>query len=75
MKYRIKKIKPPCAEIIISARRPLGLFYLLDDNVYVGIDNSAGHAWTEEFTNLRQCKKWLLNPSMPAPFIEEAYNA
>ena len=72
MKYRIRKIKPECAEIIINARKPLGLFYLPGDRVYVGIDNSTGHAWTEEFASLWQCKRWLLNPSMLAPSMEEA---
>ena len=77
MKCRIRKIKPACAEIIVNARKPLGLFYL-QSNVgdgekgYVGIDNSAGHAWTEEFIDLHQCKQWLLNPSMLASFMENA---
>jgi hypothetical protein len=68
----IKKITPSEAYCIIYSRQPFGLFYLLHDGVYVGIDNSNGHAWMEEFTNLRQCKRWLLNPSIPVPSQEEA---
>ena len=68
----IRKIKPLFAEVVINTRKPLGLYYVLDGGVYVGIDNSKGHAWTEEFTDLRQCKQWLRNPSMLAPSMESA---
>ncbi len=66
----IKKITGSEASCIIYSRRPFGLFYLIHEGVYVGIDNSNGHAWTEEFRSLRQCKKWLLNPSMTVPSQE-----
>ena len=55
------KVKPSLAENIIDTRKPQGLFYLLDRGVYIGINNTTGHAWTEEFTNLYLCKKWLLS--------------
>lgn len=67
----IRKLKPFHASVVIETRRPIGLFYVYEDGVYVGIDNSTGHAWTEEFTNLHQCKEWLRNPSMPSPSMEE----
>ena len=60
----IKKLKPIHARAVIEARQPLGLFYAYENGVYVGIDNSSGHAWTEDFTSLRECKAWLRNPSM-----------
>ena len=53
----IKKLKPIHASVVIETRRPLGLFYVHENGVYVGIDNSAGHAWVEEFASLRQCKE------------------
>lgn len=62
----IKKLKPIHASVVIETRRPLGLFYVHENAVYVGIDNSAGHAWVEEFASLRQCKEWLRNPWMEA---------
>jgi hypothetical protein len=68
----IRKIKPFYATVIINTRRPLGLFYHLNRGTYVGIDNSKGHAWTEEFPNLRQCKKWLRDPAMLAPSMERS---
>ena len=68
----IKKITASEADCIIYSRQPFGLFYLLHDGIYVGIDNSNGHAWVEEFPNLRQCKRWLLNPSVTAPTLEVA---
>lgn len=60
----IKMITSEQASTIIDTRIPFGLFYLLDDDVYIGIDNTTGDAWTEEFPNLCQCKKWLENPSL-----------
>lgn len=36
-----------------------GLYYLIDDGKYVGIDNSTNDAWTEEFNTLEECKNWL----------------
>lgn len=60
----IKEITSEQASVVIDTREPLGLFYLLDDGVHIGIDNSTGDAWTEEFPNLHQCKKWLINPSL-----------
>lgn len=67
----IKKITPSEADCIIYSRHPFGLFYLLHEGVYIGIDNSNGHAWVEEFSDLHQCKRWLLNPSLQAPLMEE----
>lgn len=67
----IKKLKPIHASVVIETRRPMGLFYVYENGVYVGIDNSTGHAWVEEFTDLHQCKAWLRNPSMPSPSMEE----
>lgn len=30
-----------------------------DEDLFIGIDNSTGDAWTEEFDNLEQCLNWL----------------
>ncbi|MBS6355418.1 hypothetical protein [Oscillibacter sp.] len=39
---------------------PLGLFYQQEDGgAWVGIDNSTGHAWTEEFETQAECLEWL----------------
>lgn len=67
----IKKLKPFHASVVIETRRPIGLFYVYENSVYVGIDNSAGHAWVEEFSSLRKCKEWLRNPSLPSLSMEE----
>jgi len=67
---KICKLTDRQAEAVIETRQPVGLFYLLSDGIYVGIDNSTGNAWTEEFANLRQCKKWLRNPSVLSPSME-----
>lgn len=46
--------------VAFSAKyEPRGLFYLREDGRVIGIDNSTGHAWTEEFDCVDQCKRWL----------------
>lgn len=45
---------------IIETRKPIGLF-LEDTGVeIIGIDNSGGDAWTEEFPDRLECLRWLL---------------
>ncbi len=57
--YPIKKIIPEQAVEIINTRKPLGLFYCVGINIYTGIDNRDGDAWTEDFKSLSTCKRWL----------------
>ena len=44
---------------IIDNREPLGRFLHKDGGVFVGIDNSDGNAWTEEFKTEAECLLWL----------------
>lgn len=44
---------------IITKREPRGLFYQKDGDITVGIDNSTGEAWTEDFNSLDECLAWL----------------
>ena len=37
-----------------------GLFYCIDNGVYVACDNSSGHCWVEEFESKKDAFKWLL---------------
>lgn len=55
----IKEITQKEAINIIDNRRPLGLFLLVDNGVFVGIDNSDGSAYVEEFPEEVCCKNWL----------------
>src|SRR5699024_7529018 len=36
-----------------------GLYYHVDDDVVLGVDNSTNEAWTEEFDHVVKCKAWL----------------
>lgn len=54
-----REISQEDADGIIERRHPYGLFFLKDGGVYVGIDNSDGNAWTEEFSLKRKCLEWL----------------
>lgn len=55
----IKHINREEASKIIETRKPLGLFYETDNGFYVGIDNSNGDAWVEEFKTKEECFNWL----------------
>jgi hypothetical protein len=62
----IQKVTADEAEKIIETRKPEGLFYFIDrndpsywDQVYIGIDNSTGEAWVEEFETEEECIHWL----------------
>lgn len=39
--------------------RPLGLFYEIGSDNYIGIDNSTGDALVEEFETKAACLEWL----------------
>ncbi len=34
-------------------------YYKYADDCYIGIDNTTGNCWTEEFQTLSQCRRWL----------------
>lgn len=44
---------------VIQTRRPRGLFLAHEGKVWVAVDNSTGHAWTEEFSSLQEAVRWL----------------
>lgn len=44
---------------ILEHRRRRGLFVQEDGGTYIGIDNSTGDAWTEDFPDLLECLMWL----------------
>jgi DNA uptake protein ComE-like DNA-binding protein len=55
----IKKVTLAEASAIIESRKPKGMFYTIENGLYIGIDNRTGDAWTEEFKSLSSCKRWL----------------
>lgn len=63
---KIVEISPEMAREILNSineggdrYQPLGLFYLKEGDKFVGIDNSDGNAWTEEFPDEGSCLRWL----------------
>jgi len=54
----IKIISDKTARKIIETRGPRGLFVLQEMKI-IGIDNSTGDAWTEEFDTYEDCVRWL----------------
>lgn len=56
----IRKITTKEASKIIDKRKPVGSFYTAENNLYIGIDNNHGDAWTEEFRDIKSCLNWLV---------------
>ena len=54
-----KYVKQKEAIEIIEHRGRRGLFVQEDGGTYIGIDNSTGDAWVEEFPDLLECLMWL----------------
>ena len=83
MKDRIACItKQRAAEILDSISEgnreytPKGLFLHREGGHYIGIDNSNGEAWTEQFTTLGDCIDWLRgNADMDDIWAREAERA
>lgn len=61
----IKLVTREEANQIFDTREPMGLFYEIDGDSYIGIDNSTGDAWVEEFKTKEECFRWL----KPEPIV------
>lgn len=62
----IKRVPLKHISEIIDNREPIGLFYAEEPGVktdgtinYVGVDNSTGDAWAEDFSTEEECISWL----------------
>jgi hypothetical protein len=55
----IKKLTKEQASEVIETRTPVGRFYTKEGELFIGIDNSTGDAWTEEFKTKASCFKWI----------------
>jgi len=57
---KIKEINLKKLNKIVRSFKPIGLFFHRhSDDLVIGIDNSTGDCWTEEFEDVDECKKWL----------------
>ncbi|CAI3255772.1 hypothetical protein CIRMBP1271_00412 [Enterococcus cecorum] len=57
--FEITKITKEEARKIIETKEPLGLFWLIDGDTFISIDNSRGKALVEEFNDKEECLQWL----------------
>ncbi len=57
--YDIREITKEEASKIIETFEPIGKFILEDNGVFVGIDNSTGDCWVEEFDDFHLCVDWI----------------
>lgn len=55
----IREVTDAEAVEIITKRETRGLFYQKDGDITIGIDNTTGEAWTEDFDTLDECLAWL----------------
>lgn len=55
----IREVDKRKAREIICKSKPLGSFYTKDGDNYIGIDNTTGDAWVEEFDDKGECLMWL----------------
>jgi len=55
----VKKIAKEEAAKVIDTRKPIGKFYLTQGRTIVGIDNTTGDAWTEEFKSFETFYHWI----------------
>lgn len=55
----IRKVSPEYAKQIVESREQRGLFWCFDDEKYIGIDNTTGEAYCEEFDDKNECFKYL----------------
>ena len=71
MKDDVKRVSVEEIRQIIQSYQPRGLFYCKESRrCYVGVDNTTGDAWTEDFLTKRECKRWLRDPTMEPPCYE-----
>lgn len=59
--YTPTKITREEAYKIIDTRRPLGLFFCVDDGRYVAVANEGGDAFVEDFPDKAKCIHYLKN--------------
>lgn len=68
----IKEITKGEAFKIIESKEPEGLFWLIDGDIFIAIDNSRGEAFVEEFNDKEECLQWLKD-WFKKPGSEELY--
>lgn len=56
---KIKQIDKEFYKKILDDYSILGLYYFKEGNVFIGVDNSTGDCWVEEFDSLEKCINWL----------------
>jgi len=60
VEQEIIEVDKRLASQLIESRSPEGLFWIKENNRYIGIDNSMGEAWVEEFDSYENMKIWLI---------------
>lgn len=61
LKSQAEFISKENVDNIIETTKPLGLFYTFDTDKWIGIDNSSGDVFIEEFDSFIECYLWLVD--------------
>lgn len=64
MEKTVLKISEEQANEIIEKREPIGGFYLEKNGAFIGLDNSTGDCFVEEFKDKETCIAWLEDTSL-----------
>lgn len=59
MPFVMNKVDLKKANEIIEKRTPFGMFWLKEKGVFIGIDNSTGDAWVEDFKTKKSMERWF----------------
>lgn len=63
-KREFEQVSSKFLAMVINEREPFGRFYKqVEGGNYVGVDNSEGEAWTEEFAHFKTLERWLTDGS------------
>lgn len=60
--HGVQRISSEEANEIIQDRSRIGKFYVMPEDIgdrYIGLDNSTGNCWVEEFDLFMECINWL----------------
>ena len=55
----IQRVSQEFAITILESKEPKGLYWYSIGQIFVGIDNTDGEVWVEEFESKEECFVWL----------------
>ena len=69
MRGKIQKLTSEEMARVINTREPRGRFYQVEGRIIIGVDNTTGDAWTEDFRDFETFMLWITTQMS----VEEAW--